>query len=81
MNYFKLIQILSLQIYIGGFNLVLVLTVVLGEHKVVHLLLNHSFWRLWGMPAPLLVYKFHLQVLFKLNLIVILDLAQLWRGV
>jgi hypothetical protein len=78
MNYFKLIHILSLQINIGGFHLVLVLTVVLGEHKVVHLLLNNSLGCLWGMPAPLLIYKFHLQVLFKLYLIVVLDLAQLW---
>jgi hypothetical protein len=78
MNYFKLIHILSLQIYIGGFNLVKVLTVVLGEHKVVHLLLNHSLGCLRGMPASLLINKFHLKVLIKLYLIVILDLAQLW---
>ena len=63
MNYFKLIQILSLQIYIGGIHLVQVFTVVLGEHKVVHLLLNNSLGCLWGVSAFFLIYKFHLQVL------------------
>ena len=60
MNYFKLIQILCLQIYIGGIH---VFTVVLGEHKVVHLLLNNSLGCLWGVSAFFLVNKFHLQVL------------------
>ena len=60
MNYFKLIHILSLQINIRGLHLVEVLTIILGEHKVVHLLLNHTLGCLWGMPAPLLINKFHL---------------------
>ena len=60
MNYFKLIHILSLQINIRGLHLVEVLTVILREHKVVHLLLNHTLGCLWGMSAPLLINKFHL---------------------
>jgi hypothetical protein len=60
MNYFKLIHILSLQINIRGLHLVEVLTIILGEYKVVHLLLNHTLGSLWGMPAPLLINKFHL---------------------